>query len=180
MADFNCHVRIFVTTDDNGNIIRSNDKTGHFELQIDGLNGASLNFDGHTFNKPVFSYGGAGVTMYNGSLVPYNNCRYYSYDFTAPSDKVYDFIINKMRDTYLDTDNETVYSNRVVYRVKTGPFQQYNINSTNCFTAVAAWCSWLGYNTLSNIVANSNSYTDYIAWRMYDRYGSAWTYHGQY
>ena len=104
MADFNCHVRIFVTTDDNGNIIRSNDKTGHFELQIDGLNGASLNFDGHTFNKPVFSYGGAGVTMYNGSLVPYNNCRYYSFDFTAPSDKVYDFIMNKMRDTYLDTN----------------------------------------------------------------------------
>ena len=79
-----------------------------------------------------------------------------------------------MASRYLDIDSESESGGSYVYDSKI----TYSINSNNCFTAVAAWCSLLGYGTLTSIVNKSTKYTDYIAWKMFDKYGSAWDYIG--
>lgn len=172
-------VRIYVDVDSRGRIVRDNTKTGHFELEIDN-NGHTVDFDGHSFVDPVFSFGRSGtqgtVTVFDGSQVNHSNSLLYSFEFTTSGSSVQDLLMNTLRRDWLDTDSETPNSIGTVYNVTKGDFTTYRIETHNCFTALAAWCSVLGYNQLTNIVASSASYTDYIAWRMYDQYGKNWTY----
>ena len=179
---YNCHVRIYVETNASGNVLRTNANTGHFDLQIDGVDSAPIVINGHSFTNPVFSYNSEGLRIFNGSVHPLTNCKMYTFDFTASDEAVNDFIVTKMLNTYLGLASETAdeLTGGYLYPVISGPFQEYDINSTNCFTATAYWCKWLGYNTLYNIANAADSYTDYLAWRMYDRYGHAWTYIGQF
>lgn len=62
-----------------------------------------------------------------------------------------------------------------IYRITSGPFAYYDFDDTNYFAALAAWCDKLGYGVLQNIYDSSSSCEDYFAWRMFERYGHAWT-----
>ena len=176
-------VRIFIACDAEGNILRSDSHTGHYELQL-GAPGDALAFDNHVFGNPTLSFGsGSGgkgvVTVYDGDASTRVGCLLYTFEFTTSSSRVHMLLYEKLRDMYLDTANERETGAGCRYDVTSGSFVQYRIATTNCFTAVAAWCKWLGYGALSQIAANALSYTDYLAWRMYDRYGQYWTYEGQ-
>ena len=42
-------------------------------------------------------------------------------------------------------------------------FATYSLGSEDCFTAVAAWCAWLGNNVLQTIVSDTgNAYRAYL------------------
>ena len=174
-------VRIYVDVDASGKVIyNNNSKTGHYELQINNSKNNQLAYDDHLYTNPAFSFqSGAGmagvVAVSDGDQIlrPYSALYTFSYQTTA--DKLNDFLVNKMEKLYLDTETETTDEHHTNYSVSSGPFTTYNISSSNCFMAVAVWSNWLGYSTLSNIVANASSYKDYLAWRMLQTYGQYWT-----
>ena len=178
MANFKCHVRIYVPVDSKGNILRGPDDLGHYDLQIDN-NGADLNFNGLIFTNPVFSYvpfnNRGCVAMAGEANVPVSSCRLYYFDFEATPAKVTAFL-NSMQNTYLDLNPAKIdWEKQIVwYYVKTGPFVKYNVESTNCFNATATWCSMLDNDILASIGATVSNYRDLAAWKMFDKYGSAW------
>ena len=177
-------VRIYIECDEDGNILTGDSNVGHYELEIKGED-PEISFDNHVFTNPVFSFGAGAnsagtVTVYDGDIVPRTGVQLYTFEFTTTAGSVAGMLYEKLRDIYLDTAGETQNGYGYVYSTSSGPFVTYDIRTNNCFTAVAMWSNWLGYGTLSNIVASSASYTDYVAWKMYDRYASAWTYQGYY
>ena len=95
-------------------------------------------------------------------------------DITA--DKVDQLLHTVIPNQYLNINSEAENDIGYVYSSK----KSYVIKENNCFTTVAAWCTVLGYGTPSEIVSSSSSYTDYIAWKIYNQYGSSWTYVGDF
>lgn len=178
MSNFQCHVRIYVPVDDNGNIKRDVNELGHYDLQIDN-NGANLVFNNLVFANPVFSYvpiGNRGcVAMAGESNIHVSNNRLYYFDFEATPEKVAAFL-NSLQNTFLDLDPVKIdWENQYVwYYVKTGPFVYYHVESSNCFSATATWCSMLGNDVLTSVGTSVSDYHDLAAWKMYDRFGSAW------
>ena len=173
-------VRIYVDVDGSGNVIRDDSHTGHYELQINNSQNHPLAFDDRLYTNPAFSFqsgaGGIGIVAVSDGdqiLRPYSTL--YTFSFSTTAAKLKDFLITKMENTYLDIGSKTSDATWTQYGVATGPFTTYNISSSNCFTAVAAWSNWLGYTTLSNIVSSASNYTAYVAWRMLEKYGSYWT-----
>ena len=179
-------IRIYVDCDAGGNILRTNNKTGHYDLQL--INTASdtgFSFDNYAYESPVFSFGPGTnsvglISTFEGSYVPRANVQLYTLDFATTAAQVKTLMYDKLRDTYLDTENEIVREMGVSYTVTTGAFTAYNIKKTNCFTATAYFCNWLGYGKLLEIYNSSSQYTDYIAWKLFDKYGSKWQYQGKY
>ena len=170
-------VRIYVDVDSRGRVLESNDNTGHYELQIDNNGGNGIVFDNYLFDSPVFSFhaaGGSTMRVHDPDTYTRSGCKLYTFEFTTTADKVDNLLNTVMASRYLDIDSESESGGSYVYDSKI----TYSINSNNCFTAVAAWCSLLGYGTLTSIVNKSTKYTDYIAWKMFDKYGSAWDYIG--
>ena len=177
-------VRIYIDCDKDGNILRSNGKTGHYELQL-GNSAEMAAFNGYLYEDPVFSYGfdknkNGVVTVFDGETVPRAGCLLYTFELTTKTSKVGSLMHELLQDAWLDTDSGSEHGYGRAYPVETGDFSTYRITTSNCFTAVAAWCQCLGYGKLSAIEESSASYTDYLAWRMFDRYGHAWRFQGQY
>ena len=180
MANFDCYVRVYVPLTSSGTPDTSS--LGHFDLQIDGINDASLPFDSHTnIRKPVFSFGGINGAGYvkifpeTKTNVFYNNnmllCKWH---FTATSAMVQSFVTTMQNMlTYQSKSNDIS-----LYKVTSGPYQTYSVNRYNCFGATAAWCSWLGNNTLANIynqyTNDGTGYQSYAAWEMFNANYPAW------
>lgn len=179
MSNFKCHIRIYVPVDKNDNIIRGREDVGHYDLQIDN-NGADLVFNNLVFTNPVFSYvpiedSRGSVLMGGEANIHVSNNRLYYFDFEATPQKVVAFL-NSMQNTFLEKtpaniDWEHQYA---WFRVKSGPFVRYDKATTNCFNATATWCSMLGNDTLTSLGATISDYHDLAAWKMFDRFGSAW------
>lgn len=183
MANFTCHARIWLPTEGVGKAYLKGNEHGHYDLRIDN-NGSNLSFDGHTFTDPVFSYSGydynnqnvGAVTLYSSAETNHyitGHGRLYHATFIADSDLVREFI--DWLKGYLGTSFEINDTHGFIYRVTSGPFAYYDFDNSNCFAALAAWCNKLGYNVLQNIYDSSSSCEDYFAWRMFERYGHAWT-----
>lgn len=171
-------VRIYVDTDAKGNIVQKSSKTGHYELQIQNDSGASLSYDNHVFDSPVFSYGstnGGDLKLFDADGVNRSNAQLWTFSFETTAEQVDELLRVTMDEWVADADSEKTIS--IGYQYESLP---YIISTRNCFIAVAAWCKVLGYSTLDNIVNTAADYSDYIAWRMFERYGSYWTYVGQY
>ena len=176
-------VRVYVDVDGRGNILRSGSNHGHYELQINHSGGRELSFDDRIYQNPVFSYGsGSGgrgtVTMFDGDQVLRRNSRLYTFEFTTTAGQLHDFLVNKMEAIYLELNTASNSTAQRVYNVQKTGFSQYVITKYNCFTAAARWCGWLGYEGLSDILANASSYYDYFAFNLYDKYHDGWTYVG--
>ena len=172
-------VRAYVDTDSSGVILENNAKTGHFELQIDNKTGKGVAFDNRLYNSPVFSFGttnGGTVKVFDSDYINRANVKLYTFSFDTTPDKVDCLLYNVLPNQYLNIASESESGKVHIYDSKIA----YTIRTDNCFTTLAAWCSDLGYNTLAEIVHKASSYTDYIAWRMYKKYGTHWTYVGQY
>lgn len=178
----NCHIRIYVTCDSQGNPLSG--ELGHFDIQFDG----TYTIDGRSYTNPVFSYGGSNNNP--GKLKIFNAARTatvfagkkfkaYTYNFST-SQNVNTVISNIL--SYLNTSSEDpITSNAYTYDVVRGPFATYTLTSTNCFTATATFASWVGYNGLLEIAEQAGSnYQSYSAYNMWRTYGGAWEYHGFY
>ena len=172
-------VRVYVDVNSRGKIERSDSRTGHYELEIDN-NGHTVEFDGRSFINPVFSFGRSGsrgtVTVFDSDQVSHTGSLLYTFEFTTNGSSVQDLLMNTLRQQWLDTETETSNGVGTVYNVTRGDFTTYRIETHNCFTALAAWCSVLGYDALTDIAVSAASYRDYLAWRLYDRYGKDWIY----
>ena len=174
-------IRVYLEVDKKGRVLRKKANTGHYELELaDGEN----RFDGHAIDDPVLSYapgsGGAGeVTVYGGDTVPYTGVKLYTFSFETTRDRA-DALLKDLKEKYLNTTGEKKAKHGYVYRVAKGPYKKYKVRKANCFTAVAAWCKSLGYRKLSKIAARAGSYTDYLAWKLYDKMGKKWKYRGRY
>ena len=176
-------VRIYIDCDAEGNILRDNRHTGHYDLQF--VNETGISFDDRLYEEPVLSYAkdadsNGQVWAFEGALVPRTGNLLYTLEFAIEASLMRDFLTRRLAGTYLDTEAETEEAEIVKYDITNGPFSTYSIRTNNCFTAAAAWCKWLGYDALSKIVSAADSYTDYLAWRMFDAYGKNWTFVGQY
>ena len=177
-------VRIYLHCDSKGKAIRDLDHPGHYELMLDNGD-KGIAFDDHVFNQPVFTFNSAGssnagmITVYDSSTMPWTGAQLYTFTFSTQASQVLSLLDTLLRETWLDADGETQTSyGGYRYPVVSGPCTRYAVKTSNCFTAVAAWCSTLGYGTLSDVVKQSSSYADYVAWKMYDKYGSYWKYEG--
>ena len=166
-------VRVYVDCDDKGNVKRSNSNTGHFELQINNDSDTDISFDNHVLTDPVFSYGkdSTGVSRTSGS-----SFRLYTFSFTTTADQVDALLNSELKDLFVDSATETFNGSTYNYSVVNNAFRTYQISSSNCFTAVARWCSLLGYGKLSAIQSSSTQYTDYIAWKLFEKMGGDWEY----
>ena len=172
-------IRMYVDTDSLGNIIESTGKTGHFELQLNNESGDGICFDNKRYDNPVFSFGSTGggaVTVFEAVEVSRHSAQLYTFSFDTTADKVDQLLHTIIPNQYLNINSEAENDIGYVYSSK----KSYVIKENNCFTTVAAWCTVLGYNTPSEIVSSSSSYTDYIAWKIYNQYGSSWTYAGDF
>ncbi len=175
-------VRIYLQCDGKGAVCRDKNHTGHYELELAGKD--VLRFDGRDFRNPVFSYaagdGGAGqVTVYGADAVPYRNVRLYTFAFDTTGEKAKE-MLDRLQNGFLRTGSEKRAKHGYTYDVGKGAYKKYDVHRANCFTAVAAWCKWLGYGKLGKIVDAAGSYTDYLAWKLFDRYGASWKYQGRY
>ena len=172
-------IRMYVDTDGLGNILRTDSKTGHFELQLNNDSGDGIFFDNRYYENPVFSFGSAGggaVTVFGAQSVSRQNAQLYTLSFTTTATKVYNLLNSILPNQYLNINAESENDIGYLYPSK----KAYVIANTNCFTTVAAWCSALGDDRFSDIVSASNSYTDYIGWRIYDDQGFDWFYLGDF
>lgn len=171
-------VRIYVDIDSSGKIIEDNSKTGHYELQIISNGVSALEFDDKTYDRPVFSFGSKGTLVFDGldDAVTRTSARLYTFTFTADASKVQKLLNDELPDKYIKVSTEKKNELGYLYTSR----KTYSITTTNCFTAVAAWCKLLGYGTLSSIASSAGSYTDYLAWQMYNKYGEYWEYVGTY
>ena len=178
-------VRIYVDCDSKGNIKKSSSSTGHYELQINNGSGSTISFDNHVLNNPVFSYGkGSGgeglVKVFDSNGISRTSSassfKLYTFEFSTTADKVNELLNSELRGIFLNTASESWDGSTYNYDVVDSTYKTYQIKSSNCFTALARWCKLLGYGTLSSIQSSSSSYTDYIAWKLYDKYGSGWDY----
>lgn len=181
MANFNCYVRIYLPLDANGRPKTSD--FGHYDLAINSLGGAALNFDSHTsVVNPVFSYGGSNngqgyVKIFNQNKtlnIFTGDMLCCTFPFTASSDKVGAFITQMQKVlTYSSKD-----SNCSTYKVNSNwGFKTFTTARNNSFGAVATWCSALGDNGLLNIYNSSaakSNHMNYAAWAMYNQYYGAW------
>lgn len=172
-------IRAYVDTDSSGVILENNAKTGHFELQIDNKTGKGVAFDNRLYDSPVFSFGttnGGTVKVFDSDYINRANAKLYTMSFDTTADKVDHLLYTVLPNQYMNMNSESESGKVHIYDSKIA----YTIRTNNCFTTLAAWCSELGYDTLTEIVHNASSYTDYIAWRMYKKYGTHWKYVGQY
>ncbi|MGX8705105.1 MAG: hypothetical protein ACSW8J_00855, partial [bacterium] len=172
-------IRVYVDTDSSGVILENNAKTGHFELQIDNKTGKGVAFDNRLYDSPVFSFSstnGGTVKVFDSDYINRANAKLYTLAFDTTADKVDRLLYTILPSQYLNIASESESGKVHIYDSKIA----YTIRTDNCFTTLAAWCSELGYDTLTGIVHDASSYTDYIAWRMYKKYGTHWKYVGQY
>lgn len=181
MANFNCHVRIYVPLKSDGSPATS--QSGRYDLQIDSIGGATLNFDSHTkVVNPVFSYTGFSgdgyVRIFNEAKTTqvYDTGHYLlcKFDFTATAEKVTSFI--KTLQGMLNYSSYYSNNDCSVYRVTAEPFDTYLRSSTNSFAATAVWCNMLGLSALYDIYNSSSDYTDYDAWELFDQLYTAWSF----
>lgn len=169
MASYTCRINIYLPL--NSNLSPATSSTGHFDIQIMK---SSVSLMGKTYSNPHVSYGGAGVTITNGS------------SFTLPEKYLHCYLPFTVTDddiTNLDTNWLKKYcasSSNNVYDVTSGDFKTYSVKRYNCFGAAAQWCNLMGYSTLKNIydkyTDGSDGYKNYIAWAMFKTYHMAWTY----
>lgn len=180
MANFDCYVRVYVPLDSNGKANTSD--MGYYDLQIDGLNGASLEFDSNTNVKsPVFAFGGSSGKGYVKIFPASKTNTFHSgkkllckWHFTATSAKVQSFISTMQNMlTYQSKSNGIS-----LYKVNSGAFTTYNVNRYNPFGATATWCNMLGNSTLLTIynkyTNDSTGYKNYAAWEMFNANYTAW------
>lgn len=172
-------VRVYVDTDSFGNIIENNSKTGHFELQLNNDSGNGIYFDNRHYDNPVFSFnstGGGAIDVFGAEGISHPNAQLYTFSFATTAEKADQLLYTVLPSQYLNLNGEAFDGSAYVYKAR----MSYAIKSCNCFTSVAAWCDVLGYTWLSQIIRESDAYTDYIAWKMYNIYGAAWDYVGDF
>lgn len=189
---YTCRVQILVEVDAEGKIIRENDVTGHYQLEIvDNHSDSQFNgkVAGIDYVNPVFSYGGKDgeqgyLSVFNSAdhalVRPNKKYKLYSIDFQASNSAVNEFKPGLFLDfcNPFEPEFEPYFTK---YEVTTGIFKTYTLREVNCFRAVAVWSQFLGNDTLWNIYEQndtSNTYPDYIAWKMFDQYGDSWDYRG--
>lgn len=180
MANFDCFVRIYLPLDSNGKPKPAD--FGQYDLQINSINGAALQFDSHTsVVNPVFSYcnvnGHGYIAIFNEAntrLVYPKKVLMCKLHFTATSDEVQDFVDKIKAMSLYHESNSTDYCS--AYWVGIGGFENYTAELYNSFGATAIWCDWLGLDTLRNIyeATPTANYMNYSAWAMLDEYYDNW------
>lgn len=144
---------------------------GHYELQIPG----DVVFKGQKFDRPVFSYSSDGtlvVCPLSKDDSRYSNQSYTAYYIEFDCHDKFPALVETL-ESYVNKEKSR--SNGYTKYSLKGSYANYDIERRNCFTALAAWCKFLGNDTLSKIVSSSNTYRDYLPKVMYQKYGKYWT-----
>lgn len=184
MANFNCYIRFYLPL--NSSNIPNTDNVGWCDLQIDGLNGASLEFDEFTTVKsPVFAFGSDGGKGYVRIFPAAKTLDIYTsplllcmFKFTATQAQVTNFLDNIRTPGLLTFQRKTNYYS--LYKVTSGPFQVYTKERYNTMGATATWANWLGDSRLKTIydkyTDGSTGYKKYATWELFNEFYTAWSF----
>ena len=173
---YTCNIITYVFLKDN--LCPDTSKEGHYALEIITEDEEPLVIEDKAYTNPIFSIEGDGLNIYKGGIYkPDQKMLICKMAFSVNS---VDGIVNDetgwLKENGFEYSVSNAGENIDIYTTTTSKYFEYNVNNSNCFIAVSEMCSALGYETLANIVDAAESYLDYTAVPMFEKYHTSWSF----